>query len=296
MIIKPLRVIVTFVLFHPIVLYCKEADSVVLKGCSTFDIPVKGSSLQHPQRSDPNSLDSVPFNIHGTNHMQTGRSNKNRLSNAPYPKFIIPSAFILYGVAARNSGTLQLLDKHTHRQVDRCLKVRMRVDDYLQYTPAISVYGLRLAGVKSSHNLRDQTIAMARSYIITATVVRSSKRILNVWRPDGSNNKSFPSGHTATAFVGAHLLFREYKDVSSWIGISGYAVSTSTGVLRVLNKKHWVSDVIAGAGVGILSVELAYLMLPVFQQTLGLKDTDRKVAVTPIIANNTCTIAMTYSF
>ena len=69
-----------------------------------------------------------------------------------------------------------------------------------------------------------------------------------------------PSGHTATAFAGAELLRLEYKEVSPWYGFAGYVVATATGTLRVLNNRHWVSDVVAGAGFGILSARLSYLI------------------------------------
>ena len=68
----------------------------------------------------------------------------------------------------------------------------------------------------------------------------------------------YPSGHTATAFTGATLLAHEYGHRSVWIPIAGYTVATATGVMRVLNNRHHVSDVIVGAAVGILAAELAY--------------------------------------
>ncbi len=85
------------------------------------------------------------------------------------------------------------------------------------------------------------------------------KHTINVQRPDGSNMKSFPSGHTATVFTGSHILFNEYKDSCPWIGIGAYGIATATGILRMTNNKHWLSDVITGAGIGILSAEVAYM-------------------------------------
>ncbi|MCD8260639.1 MAG: hypothetical protein LUD15_03380 [Bacteroides sp.] len=44
--------------------------------------------------------------------------------------------------------------------------------------------------------------------------------------------------------------------------MAGYTVATGTGVLRMYNNRHWLGDVAAGAGFGILSTKLAYLIQP----------------------------------
>jgi membrane-associated phospholipid phosphatase len=89
-----------------------------------------------------------------------------------------------------------------------------------------------------------------------------------VLRPDGSAYNSFPSGHTATAFANAEFMRMEYKDVSPWYGIAGYAVATGTGLLRMYNNKHWFNDVVAGAGFGIAGTRLAYWLYPKIQHSL----------------------------
>ena len=90
----------------------------------------------------------------------------------------------------------------------------------------------------------------------------------NIERPDGSSNNSFPSGHTATAFMGAEFLYQEYKDVSIWYGISGYIVAAGTGYFRMYNNRHWLSDVAAGAGIGILSTKIAYWIHPLIKRSI----------------------------
>ena len=92
-----------------------------------------------------------------------------------------------------------------------------------------------------------------------SATIQTMKHTINVQRPDGSNMKSFPSGHTATVFTGSHILFNEYKDSCPWIGIGAYGIATATGILRMTNNKHWLSDVVTGAGIGILSAEVAYM-------------------------------------
>jgi hypothetical protein len=210
--------------------------------------------------------------------------------------FIVPAAFISYGLVVRANKSLQKLDYRIHDEVSRRLQVKIPVDDYSQYAPALAVYGLDLMGIKAKHNFRDRTIVMATSYIIMGSVVQTMKNSIDVMRPDGSGYSSFPSGHTATVFVGAHILFKEYKDTSPWIGIAGYTVAAGTGFLRILNKKHWASDVVTGAGIGIVSAEAGYLLLPVFHRMFGIKNKPNRLVILPSIGVDSYGIGLTYTF
>ena len=105
-------------------------------------------------------------------------------------------------------------------------------------------------------------------------------------RPDGSSANSFPSGHTANAFFGATILAKEYADKSVLIAIGGYSVATATGALRILNNRHWASDVLAGAGIGILSGEVAYIVYPWLKDKLGRNGKNRSVVFVPTYDGN----------
>jgi membrane-associated phospholipid phosphatase len=109
-------------------------------------------------------------------------------------------------------------------------------------------------------------------------MLKSSTHIL---RPDGSTYNSFPSGHTSTAFMGAQFMWEEYKDVSPWYGIAGYAVATTTGVLRLYNNRHWVSDVVTGAGIGMLSTKAAYWLYPKLQRAFIPKSAMMNAVILP---------------
>ena len=220
---------------------------------------------------------------------------KDNICHAPYSKYIIPASLITYGVSSLFDKTD---DYEIHDEVMKNNIGRYRIDDYTQFAPAVTVYGLDLLGIKAKHDLRDRTIIMATSHIIMGGIVQTMKSTINVQRPDGSNYNSFPSGHTATVFVGAHILFKEYKEISPWIGVSGYAVAAGTGLLRVTNRKHWLSDVSAGAGIGILSAELGYLLLPVIHKALGIKEESKlsTLVVAPTIGLNNWGLGMAYTF
>lgn len=139
---------------------------------------------------------------------------------------------------------------------------RVTVDDYLQYVPLASIYGLSLLGAEAKHNYVDRTLELTTSYIVLGAIVNGIKYTVREPRPDGSSNNSFPSGHTATTFMGAELVRIEYGEEHPWFAVGAYAIATTVGVLRVYNERHWFTDVFAGAGIGILSARIGYWMLP----------------------------------
>lgn len=139
---------------------------------------------------------------------------------------------------------------------------KIKFDDYMQYSPMVAVYGLNLAGVKGKHSFKGRTIILAMSYATMGMIVNTMKYSFKEKRPDSNTRNSFPSGHTATAFMGAEFLYREYRDVSPWIGYAGYAIAAITGYLRIYNDRHYLNDVVAGACIGVLSTKLAYWLYP----------------------------------
>ena len=103
-------------------------------------------------------------------------------------------------------------------------------------------------------------VSDAFSAVIMTGAVNGLKYSVQRPRPDGSRNNSFPSGHTATAFMTATMLHKEYGWRSPWFSIGGYTAAAITGVSRIMNKKHWMTDIMAGAAIGIGSVHLGYFL------------------------------------
>jgi membrane-associated phospholipid phosphatase len=64
------------------------------------------------------------------------------------------------------------------------------------------------------------------------------------------------------AFVGATVLWYELWDEHPVLSCSGFAVASAVGVLRLTNRRHWVSDVLAGAGIGMLATSVVYYFEP----------------------------------
>lgn len=135
------------------------------------------------------------------------------------------------------------------------------LDDWFQYVPIGQMYLADIAGGESVNSWFDQSKYLLVSEIIMEVTVRSLKAITDVTRPDGSPH-SYPSGHTTQAFVSATLLWKEYHDSAPLYALSGYGFAIATGVLRMTNNRHWLPDVVTGAGLGILIVNFVYLVEP----------------------------------
>ena len=132
------------------------------------------------------------------------------------------------------------------------------IDDYLRFAPLLTAYTLKAAGVESSSSWKRMTVNTALSVGVTCGVTYALKKAINEKRPDGTDSDAFPSGHTAVAFAGAVVLDKEFRHVSPWISVAGYAVATATAVDRVRRNRHHWHDVAAGAAIGILGTEAGY--------------------------------------
>ncbi len=181
-------------------------------------------------------------------------------------QLVVPAALIGVGFVGLESDWLQWRDRETRDELQEHPHSRLGVDDFTQFAPLVFTYGLKLCGLRSLHGYADMTVIAGTAYLLTGISVYGIKSITKVERPDGSSRNSFPSGHTATAFAGAELLRREYWDLSPWIGVAGYTVAAATGFLRMYNNRHWLTDVVAGAGIGILSVQASYWLYPVIRK------------------------------
>jgi len=186
---------------------------------------------------------------------------------------IAPTLCIGYGVWSFYHNLPKKIDELIREEVLYFRPDRTKYDNYTQYAPVVCTYGLNVAGVKGRHNYRDLTIIYLTSQIFTGIFTLPVKFCRLRERPDNSNFHSFPSGHTTTAFSSAQLMYREFQNTHFWVSISGTTFALFTGISRVINNKHWVSDVVIGAGLGILSTELAYCLFPKIDKMLRRKKT-----------------------
>lgn len=192
---------------------------------------------------------------------------------------IMPAGILAIGAVGLidNSPVQKLSDKiHGHFKDGRVKHVS--IDDYLRFTPLAMNIGLSLCGVKSKHNFRDRFFATGSAYVCTIALTNGLKYTVRERRPDGSDRHSFPSGHAAFVFTGAELVRTEF---GPWCGLAAYSFATCVGILRMTNDRHWCHDVIAGAGIGILSARLGYWMVPVWNRVFRFMDKNKGISCMP---------------
>ncbi|MDR1405899.1 MAG: hypothetical protein LBI89_01670 [Prevotellaceae bacterium] len=150
----------------------------------------------------------------------------------------IPAAMIAYGAISSENNVFRKLDYSTR---DKLVKEHLLWNncwgDYFQFSPAALAFGFKLGGMESRHRLPDMLVLYALSNVLETGIVFTTKRLTGRVRPDDSNRHSFPSGHTATAFVAATFLHQEYGDQSIWISIGGYGMATLVGMSEDLQQQ-----------------------------------------------------------
>ena len=212
--------------------------------------------------------------------------------NVRITHFILPAAMITFGFIGLESDGLKELDSSTKDEIrEHNPLFNSKIDNYTQFIPGAVVFALNALGIQGKHNWKDAALIYGGGIAITTAIVVPLKNITKVERPDGSSINSFPSGHTAIAFASAEFLRREYWDTSPWIGVAGYAMATSTGLFRMYNNRHWFTDVVAGAGVGMASTTLSYL---VFDKIL--KKNNLTFNITPTYYNGNVGLAYVQVF
>ena len=262
-------------------------------------------SLQQPTMTSGRLItldDYNPDAVYGKSYMDlmnksSDKKPRKTIFNRQGSKFILPTLFIAYGASARfNQLPVRQFDFDIDHEIRKRVDRHYNIDDYFEYGMPVLAYGLGfIPGIDSRHNFRDRTLTMATSLLFMKGTVELMKNTIPVSRPRG-DSRSFPSGHTAITMLSAHIMYKEYKDVSPWIGVGGYLIATTTGVFRMMNYAHWFSDVIMGAGIGLLSAEIGYMLLPVWHSILGIKDREQCFAAVPTFGNKSFGLGLVYQF
>ncbi|MBC7382305.1 MAG: phosphatase PAP2 family protein [Bacteroidia bacterium] len=186
-------------------------------------------------------------------HILWGQSIKKTLAR----QFIIPVVIVGYGLTTfYGNGYPSSYDVKNYRD-QHFANFKTQVDDILPVAPVALTYGLDLLGIKCKSDFTNRSVIFAKAALLSITCVNIMKYTSNVMRPDSTALNSFPSGHTAFTFAMATVMHQELKSRSIWWSVLGFSCATGVGALRILNNRHWFTDVIVGAGIGIASGQIA---------------------------------------
>jgi len=205
---------------------------------------------------------------------------------------IVPVAFIGAGLLISNSDYEVKFQTKVRDKVGN--DFHSSIDNYTMYMPIAEMYIADFVGVKSRNHWFDQTKNLFISNFVTLLITRGIKYTVYKTRPDGSENNSFPSGHSSFSFTNASVLFYEFKDTSPLLAYSGYAFATTTSAFRVMNNEHWLSDVLVGAGIGMAVTSLVYYFEP-FKNFNPFINLD-KFTLVPIVDEDNYGAYFSYSF
>jgi len=257
-------IFIFLILLIPNTLFSQRSDfenSIVLKSIRSSDLklPVTSPGIDLLLKNNllfPNEFkDSVNTKLFETSSAQNQIVRPQWVRGA-----IIPAALIAAGTITLLPDYHCLFSKYhiQEEELEMFPDVNTPIDNYLQFVPLVAVFGLKAAGVKSHSDLPNQIAIMTKAELLMGLIVHGMKKTIRIERPTGGGMNTMPSGHTAQAFVAATILDMEYRDTSPWISVGGYAVATTTAIGRMVNNKHWISDVLIGAGIGIFSAKVVY--------------------------------------
>lgn len=216
----------------------------------------------------------------------TAPDTVKKLHSSPL-SLIVPGALIAYGVSSFVIHPVRRFDYYIHDRIERSSpNFNTNAESYFLIGPVVMVYGLNLIGVEGKNRFIDRTALLGLSGGFLGVSELITKHLTHRLRPNNADYLSFPSGHTGLAFMGAEFLAQEYSDKSPVYTVIGYTFAVTTGIFRMYNRDHWFSDVVAGAGFGILSTKAAYLVYPYIRNKLTHTDKQgRKTMLMPTYQN-----------
>jgi membrane-associated phospholipid phosphatase len=206
---------------------------------------------------------------------------------------ILPLSLIIIGSSISGSD----LEKDIQRDIRKSAgsDFECKADDWLRFVPAAGIYIAKFSGVRSKNNFWDMSKNFVTANLISNGTVWGLKKIIDKKRPDGTE-ESFPSGHTNFAFTNAAIMYHEYKDSNQFWAYSGYIFATATGALRMMNNRHYISDVLAGAGIGILTANLVYRFEPLKNWHPFRMGAEKDISIFPHIGSDFYGISLVIEF
>ena len=197
--------------------------------------------------------------------------------------YILPTSLVVGGI------TLNALKKEKPLKFFKSVPSTI---DYMHYSTAALGILAPISGITSKNSLIDRSIYLSAGFLLSSAITLPLKKTMSVLRPDGSDSKSFPSGHATTAFAMAQWLREEYKASNPLLSYSGYFIATASSISRVSYHKHHLADVLMGAGIGMLSTKAIYALFP----NGFSKSNNKHITLYPISSKETYGLTMAIVF
>ncbi len=175
-----------------------------------------------------------------------------------FRQLVIPTGLIVTGFGINGNGKEDIKNEVVEERNKIIPKFRTSLDNYLQFSPIALTYGFEILGMKPKTDIFNRSVILLKTEVIMMTAITILKNSSHILRPDSSAYTSFPSGHTAQAFAAAAMLSEEYGYRYKWVPYLSYGLASTVGMLRLANNKHYLSDVLVAAGIGILSTKISY--------------------------------------
>lgn len=153
----------------------------------------------------------------------------------------------------------------------------------LPFLGGLYIYGLAAKDSKS----KQVALGGVQAFVMATLTSQLFKHVLHRHRPyqdkppnpylwegpfKGFEHTAFPSGHTTTAFAVATVIASAYKE-TIWVPILSYTIATGVGLSRMYDNKHWASDVLIGAALGVaVGKSVFHLMDQKSALSIGISD------------------------
>lgn len=156
---------------------------------------------------------------------------------------------------------------------------------------SVFVASLFTAGrLAHGERFRAMTYDMLDAAIVNFGYTELVKVAVGRERPDGSDHKSFPSGHTSNAFALASVAERHY----GWkLGVPAYLLAGVVGASRIQQEKHYLSDVVAGATLGFI---VGRAVVRVNGRPLESPGRSARVGIAPIVGRRARGVSVALSY
>ncbi|MDQ2720526.1 MAG: phosphatase PAP2 family protein [Bacteroidota bacterium] len=155
-----------------------------------------------------------------------------------------------------------ILDKEVEKKfIEENVSIPAEIDLFFKWLPNMFVFITGNSSTKAKNKLIHNLLIISLADVISNSSVQFTKKLVDRRRPNSLfKYNSFPSSHTTTSFCGAELLRLKLKKKSLPLSLSGYALASIAASLRLYKRKHWFSDIVAGAVIGIVSARLSFTL------------------------------------